>query len=329
MGDVKLNIIAIIMVLSNAFSYAQETSENERYRLISAEFVTYYNNDNYPAIFAMFDHNFKTQLPLEQTKSFFENLKFQQGNIKDREFKGIVRGSFASYKATFERDIMALNISIDDQNQINGLYIEAFKEQKIIPVSERNATRLILPFKERWFVFWGGETLEQNYHLESKAQKDAFDFVIRDETGKSYGSNGLQNEDYYAFGKEIIAPCNAEVVMAVDGIHDNVPGEMNPFFIPGNTVVLKTENEEYLYFAHLKKHSIKVKEGQSVKPGELLGLCGNSGNSSEPHLHFHIQNQLNMENATGMKVFFGDIFVNGSLKKDYSPVKGEVISNLP
>jgi murein DD-endopeptidase MepM/ murein hydrolase activator NlpD len=313
----------------SVFTNAQTKIESDAVKQISAEFESYYNNDDYTSIFEMFDENFKNQLPLEQTKSFFTNLKFQQGNIKERVFKTFVRGSFASYKTTFEGGVLAVNISINDQNKINGLFIEPYKEQKIIPVSERNKTRLILPFKEKWYVYWGGDTVEQNYHVENEAQNAAFDFIIRDEIGKSYRTNGVENEDYYAFGKEIIAPCNAEVVMVVDGIPDNKPGELNPIFVPGNTVVLKTKNNEYLYFAHFKKHSIQVKEGQQVALGDVLGLCGNSGNSSEPHLHFHIQNQQKMYGATGIKTYFTEVFVNESLKKDYSPVKGEIVSNMP
>ena len=58
----------------------------------------------------------------------------------------------------------------------------------------------------------------------------------------------------------------------------------------------------FLFFAHFKQNSIRVKQGQIIKQGELLGLCGNSGNSSEPHLHFHIQNVENMNIATGVKM---------------------------
>jgi murein DD-endopeptidase MepM/ murein hydrolase activator NlpD len=309
--------------------FAQNKAETEKSKLVSAEFETYYNADNYEAIFELYDDNFKAELPLEKTQSFFTNLKFQLGNIKERQFKQYVRGSFASYKAVFEGGVFALNISVDEQNQINGLFVEPYKEQKIIPASERNQTSLILPFKEKWFVFWGGDTKKQNYHVESEAQKGAFDFIIHDDNGRSYKTNGMENEDYYAFGKDIIAPCNAQVVMVVDGVPDNTPGEMNPMFVSGNTVVLKTEKEEYLYFAHFKKHSIEVKEGQLVKLGDLLGLSGNSGNSSEPHLHFHIQNQKMMNNSTGIKTFFNEIYVDGSLNKNYSPVKGEAVSNLP
>ena len=146
-----------------------------------------------------------------------------------------------------------------------------------------------MPFKGEWTVFWGGDTKELNYHVVDQAQKNAFDFLITDEKGNSYKTIGQTNDDYYVFGKKIIAPAAGEVVLVVEGIKDNTPGEMNPIYVPGNTVIIKTANDEYLFFAHFKQHSIKVKQGQQVKQGELLGLCGNSGNSTEPHLHFQIQ----------------------------------------
>jgi murein DD-endopeptidase MepM/ murein hydrolase activator NlpD len=82
-----------------------------------------------------------------------------------------------------------------------------------------------------------------------------------------------------------------------------------------------------LFFAHFKQNSIKVKQGQKVTQGQLLGLCGNSGNSSEAHLHFHIQNVEDMNIATGVKCYFDKLFVNGEAKTDYSPIQKEKISN--
>jgi murein DD-endopeptidase MepM/ murein hydrolase activator NlpD len=93
-------------------------------------------------------------------------------------------------------------------------------------------------------------------------------------------------------------------------------------------VVIKTTKGEYVFFAHFKQHSIVVKQGQQVKTGELLGLCGNSGNSSEPHLHFHLQNVEDMILATGVKCFFDQLKVNGVLRSDYSPVKGDKIESV-
>ena len=163
--------------------------------------------------------------------------------------------------------------------------------------------------------------------MESQAQKHAFDIVITNEKGSSFKNDGKINEDYFAFGKEIIAPCDGEVVLAVDGIKDNVPGEVNSMYIPGNAIIIKTTNKEYLFFAHLKQHSIIVKQGQKVKQGKPLGLCGNSGRSTEPHLHFHIQNAEDINTASGIKCYFDKLLVNGAIKTDYSPIQKEKIRN--
>lgn len=83
-----------------------------------------------------------------------------------------------------------------------------------------------------------------------------------------------------------------------------------------------------MFFAHLKQYSIVVEEGQAIKRGEWLGLYGNSGNYSEPHLHFHIQNEKLMHRATGIKSFFLKITDDGKQREDYSPKKGEMTKNL-
>jgi murein DD-endopeptidase MepM/ murein hydrolase activator NlpD len=75
----------------------------------------------------------------------------------------------------------------------------------------------------------------------------------------------------------------------------------------------------------LKHHTTKVSERQKITKGTLIGLCGNSGHSSEPHLHFHIQNTENMNTATGVKCYFDHLKVNGVEKSDYSPIKNDKI----
>lgn len=314
----------ILLILIPILSFGQ--TEKKTSKKVSAEFEKHYNSDEYQKIFDLFSPEMKSALPIEQTTDFLKGLKSQAGKIQKREFIKYEQ-PYASYKTTFERAVFAVNISLDNNAKINGLFVKPFKEENL-PKLEKNKTELILPFKGEWTVFWGGDTKELNYHVESEAQKNAFDIVITNQNGKTFKTDGKTNEDYYAFGKELIALCDAEVVLVVDGVKDNKPGELNPIYVPGNTVILKTENNEYLFFAHFKQNSIVVKQGQKVKQGELLGLCGNSGNSSEAHLHFHIQNIEDMNKATGAKCYFDEIIVNGELKKDYSPIKGEKIKNI-
>ncbi|MFC5624411.1 DUF3887 domain-containing protein [Algoriphagus winogradskyi] len=322
--NILKTISLLALLLLPLISFGQ--GEKETYKKVSAEFEQFFNADEYQKVFDLFSSQMKAALPLEKTTEFVKGIKSQAGSIEKMEFIRYENGTYASYKTNFERAVFAVNISVDGDNKINGLFVKPYQDSKL-PTLVRNETKLILPFKGEWTVFWGGDTKELNYHVENIAQKNAFDILVIDEDGKSFKTDGKQNEDYYAFGKELIAPADAEVVLVVDGVKDNVPGEMNSIYIPGNTVILKTANNEYLFFAHFKQNSIVVKQGQQVKQGDLLGLCGNSGNSSEAHLHFHIQNLEDMTKATGAKAYFEEIIVNGELKTDYSPIKGEKIKN--
>jgi len=316
------NILILITFLS-IFNTANSQIEKENYKQVSTRFVSFYNVDKNDSIVAMFSPEMNAALPLDKFSQVTAGLKVQFGVIKKLRFVRLQSAS-ALYETTFDKAVLGMTITLNPKNVIAGLLFKPYTEAKEII---RNNTKMKLPFKGEWSVTWGGDTKEQNYHVESVAQKNAFDFLIYDEKGLTHKGTGEANQDYYAFGKELYAPCDGEVVMVVDGIKDNIPGVLNPIYIPGNTVIIKTANGEFVFFAHFKQHSIVVKQGQKVTTGALLGLCGNSGNSSEPHLHFHLQNTEDMTKATGAKCFFDQLKVNGVLKSDYSPVKGDKISH--
>jgi len=316
------NILILITFLS-IFNSANSQIEKENYKQVSTRFVSFYNVDKNDSIVAMFSPEMNAALPLDKFSQVTAGLKVQFGVIKKLRFVRLQSAS-ALYETTFDNAVLGMTITLNPKNEIAGLLFKPYNEAKEII---RNNTKMKLPFKGEWSVTWGGDTKEQNYHVESVAQKNAFDFLIYDEKGSTHKGTGEANEDYYAFGKELYAPCDGEVVLVVDGIKDNIPGVLNPIYIPGNTVIIKTANGEFVFFAHFKQHSIVVKQGQKVTTGALLGLCGNSGNSSEPHLHFHLQNTEDMTKATGAKCFFDQLKVNGVLKSDYSPVKGDKISH--
>lgn len=319
----KYILTAFMLMAFTNFAFGQQ--ETQDYKAAADTFEMNYNEGDFDAIFSSFSPDMKRALPIEKTRNFLIGLKKQAGKIIKREFVKYDR-TFAVYKTTFEHALFAVNISIDDSSRINGLSATPFQPGNL-PKLARNKTRLILPFKGEWTVVWGGDTKELNYHVENRAQKNAFDIVITNDKGNSFKTDGKTNEDYYAFGKKIFAPCDGKVVLVVDGVKDNIPGIFNPMFVTGNTVMIKTLNNEYLVFAHFKHHSIVVQQGQRVSQGQMLGLCGNSGNSSEPHLHFHIQNIEDMNSATGVKCYFDSIMVNGQLKTDYSPIRKDKIRN--
>jgi len=319
----KIVIFSIFFLLAQ-FTFSQ--TEKTTYKTITDSFEKNYNASNYKAIFSSFSNNFKTAVPLRKLTVFLTNLKSKAGNIHKREFITYKKESVAVYKTSFDRAVLSLHISVDTNLTINGFAITPFKNNTA-PHMKRNQSNLILPFKEEWTVLWGGDTKELNFHVIDETQKNAFDLVILNEKGDSYKTNGQTNSDYYAFGKELIAPCDGEVVLVVDGVKDNNIGDMDDSFPSGNTVIIKTAKNEYLFFAHFKQNSIQVKQGDTIKQGQLLGLCGNSGYSTEPHLHFHIQNIEKSNRAIGIKSFFTSILVNDALKNEHSPIKGEKIRN--
>lgn len=294
-------------------------------------FVADYNAKNYAAIEARFNAQMKTAISAEKLKDFLDNLHRDSGKLTKLGAPQFIAATVANFPVEFERGAkMILLVALDTEGKIGGLRISPPTVEKPKNTS-RNQTRLILPFKGEWFVFWGGETAEQNYHQTAPNQRFAFDILKMDAGGKTHKGDGSKNEDYFAFGQEIVAPADGVVVYAVDGIHDNKPGEMNRMFVPGNLVVIKHADGEYSLFAHFKQNSVRVKTGDKVLRGQTIGLCGNSGNSSEAHLHFQVQNTPFFEDEASMKVFFEKITVKQGgkteIKTDYSPVKGDIVQN--
>lgn len=317
----KKYYFVILLCFNLVVGYSQ--SENIENPAILKQFQNLYNTSQYDKIHASFSDFAKKNLPLNEMKDFLTKLNSSYGAIHKMELVGF-KDNFDVYKTDFDKGVLCLYLALSD-TKISGIYASPYDASKF-PEIKRNVTPMQLPFKEEWTVFWGGDSRILNYHVVSNFQQNAFDIVINKE-GKSYKTDGKKNEDYYCFGKEIIAPCDAEVVFAIDGIKDNVPGVMNTMFLLGNSILLKTKNEEYILLAHFKQNSLKVKQGDFIKQGKLLGLSGNSGNSSEPHLHFHIQNQESFDKAKGIKCYFDSIKVNGISKKNYSPIKGDKITN--
>lgn len=183
---------------------------------------------------------------------------------------------------------------------------------------------LHLPFDDEWTVFWGGRTLAQNYHAAVADQRFAYDILIVKD-GTSHAGEGRSNEDYYCFGRPLLAPAAGKVVVAVDGVADNVPGAMNPREAAGNHVIIDHGQGEYSLLAHFRNGTLRVKAGQEVEAGAPLGECGNSGNSSEPHLHYHLQDSPEFHRGAGLPAQFLDYLADGAPVERGEPVKGQRI----
>ncbi|MBT9260370.1 MAG: M23 family metallopeptidase [Clostridiales bacterium] len=189
------------------------------------------------------------------------------------------------------RDLFLLPVGLA---QISGELWVRFRYRFHFPSPEtyKQHNRYFFPLAGTWTVANGGPDPDTSHSWELIGQRYAYDFVVTDERGKSHRNDGRRLEDYYAFGAPVLAPADGLVVKAKDGRRDYPrPGEFDPFVwnLLGNYVILQHEGGEYSLLAHLRRGSVRVKRGDRVKRGQVVGEVGNSGNSSEPHLHFQVQ----------------------------------------
>jgi len=137
-------------------------------------------------------------------------------------------------------------------------------------------------------VAWGGDNVKVNYHAMTPDQRWAYDLIMEPRVN---GSARL--EDYSIYGVPVVAPASGQIAVVHAGEPDEKPGvpSNNTRAIAGNYVAIRLPTQTYLIIAHLRKGSLLVKEGDFVNEGQKIAECGNSGNTSEPHIHIHHQRQ--------------------------------------
>ncbi len=183
-----------------------------------------------------------------------------------------------------------------------------------------------LPFYGEWTVNQGHD----GEYTHKGAWRQAWDFVIADSSGQQFRNAGEFTDDYYCFGKAVLAPADGTVGEVIDSIPDNAIGDVNTKDNWGNTAIIKHNNNLYSKLSHLKNQSVEVKPGDSVKKGQLIARCGNSGRSPYPHLHFQFQANPYVGSIT-IDYPFGHYLLNEqgvySLQSFEFPQKGQLLAN--
>lgn len=178
------------------------------------------------------------------------------------------------------------------------------------------SVRYTLPFTNEWIVLNGGITEATSHSWDIVAQRYAYDFAMADAAGARHTGDGTRVEHYLAYGQPILAVADGEVVEVRDGVRD-APCVGNGWIdwrsadFVGNRVVIRHAANEFSLAAHLVPGSIGARVGDVVKRGAQIGLCGHSGHSTEPHLHFHVQDHADFFEAVGLPVKFSDVVVDG------------------
>lgn len=153
------------------------------------------------------------------------------------------------------------------------------------------AIALVSPLRDgRFVVGHGGASPFINGHASVNVQRYALDVVGYNVLGMRYDfwnkSGGL--DAFEIFGHPLYSPCDGRIVMTVDGLPDLPIGQRDRENLAGNYVLIECQGAEVV-LAHLKSGSVEVSAGRAVNTRTLLGQVGNSGNTSEPHLHMHAE----------------------------------------
>lgn len=141
------------------------------------------------------------------------------------------------------------------------------------------------PFFGKWFISQG-----YNGGITHKGEwQDALDFVVVQENNQTYKDPGLDVNHFHCYNLPVLAPAAGTVVKVEDDIEDNPIGGVNLVKNWGNTIIIQHAPTLYSKLSHIKKGTFTVKEGDYVEKGTVIGNCGNSGRSPEPHIHFQLQ----------------------------------------
>jgi hypothetical protein len=128
-------------------------------------------------------------------------------------------------------------------------------------------------------------------------------------------------QDFPAFGQPVYAPADGMVVRVHERERDHwsrtsplgllylLTVELlreltGPSRVVGNHVIIDLGNGDYAVLAHLRRGSIRVSAGQRVRAGDQMAECGNSGNATEPHVHFQLMDRPAIAVAAGLPFRF-------------------------
>jgi len=208
-----------------------------------------------------------------------------------------------------------------------------FKSAVLVnPVLYETKTNLILPVKGRLLI-WDGHDYNSHHRRfdythptfqkagqKTNFQRYGYDFIVVNEHGDMhrgkpknsddwYQGKLDNNSDYFSFGIPVHAAGSGRVAGLHDGDPDNRRFDVAELAkretaYGGNYVVIDHENGEYSWFGHLKQGSVKVKLGQRVRQGELIGQIGASGSSLFPHLHYELRTGSGAREVEGLPSYF-------------------------
>lgn len=150
-----------------------------------------------------------------------------------------------------------------------------------------------------------------------------------DDAGRLVKGDPADVHNYADYGADVIAVADGKVVSTLNTLEDQHPGKLpDPATITianvdGNHVVLDLGNGVFAFYAHMQKGSVLVVPGQTVKRGQVLGKLGNTGNTSAPHLHFHLMDGPSVLGSSGIPYEIDRFALAGRLPQKDNPATSD------
>jgi murein DD-endopeptidase MepM/ murein hydrolase activator NlpD len=200
-----------------------------------------------------------------------------------------------------------------------------------IPIKSEFATnKYIFPLRGVWYVGYGASL--HTGHRWAIPEEFALDIAKIGESGLSHKGDGARFDDYYAYGADVLAAADGHVISAENDQPEDPSAMQRPnetqeaYFarlqkeqgerlakgltaITGNYVMIDHGKNEYSLYAHLQPGSVRFHVGAQVKAGDVIGKLGSSGNSTEPHLHFHVCDKPDPLMCAGVPVNFSNVTI--------------------
>ena len=195
-------------------------------------------------------------------------------------------------------------------------------------INHKSKNQYYFPLKGTWIAYGAPSLI--SHHRWGSIQEFAFDLVKIGTNGTTYKEDGSKLTDYYGYGAPVYAIGSGKVVSIYDGATESNENLKQPnetteeylersaklqqellakgfSYVMGNHVIIEHDNGEYSHYLHLKNGSLNVNLGDYVKRGEHIAALGHSGNSTEPHLHFHVTDGPDMAYSRSIPVSFHNI----------------------
>lgn len=218
--------------------------------------------------------------------------------------------------------LVLYQFALDEQRRLERLLVREHQSIKELQAPARRytlVTRLHFVSNGEWTVLHGGKRRGTNYHHGSRLQRYAYDLIVT-KGGRSHPVGSSGNREHYCYGYPVLAPAPGTVVRAINDVPENRPGQSGK--AGGNGVVIDHGFGEQSALWHMIPGSVRVKVGDKVELGQELGQVGNSGRSSGPHIHYHVNAE---GKEIGLQAPFVDIYVDGTWRPRHLPVRGERI----